>query len=233
VGAFAGFTLLFILFSRLFPILSIWETAEDLAEVKHAPVRSHLSMPGRALPAALPAVLLAIGLSVLAPWTSARAQAPVVAPAPARIELKRTTEDKQEMLVATVTANGKPVAGAVVAFSVVRTFGMMSLGDDQTLDDGTVAVKYPHGLPGDARGEQTFSLTVRSPAALAGPPALVKLGGAEPALVTAVVVPRALWSTRVPLALVGTIFTLLLCVWSTYAFVVSQLVAMYRLKEGA
>jgi hypothetical protein len=37
----------------------------------------------------------------------------------------------------------------------------------------------------------------------------------------------------VPLALVGTIMALLLCVWSTYGFVVSQLVAMYRLpKEG-
>jgi hypothetical protein len=74
---------------------------------------------------------------------------------------------------------------------------------------------------------------VKSPPALAGPPVLVKLGGAERLNVAPVEVPRALWSTRVPLALVGTIFTLLLCVWSTYAFVASQLVAMYRLKEGA
>ncbi|MBE3074636.1 MAG: polysulfide reductase NrfD, partial [Actinobacteria bacterium] len=33
-GAFAGFLLLFTLFSRLFPILSIWETVEDAEEVK-------------------------------------------------------------------------------------------------------------------------------------------------------------------------------------------------------
>ncbi|MFI5246368.1 MAG: hypothetical protein ACHQQR_14140, partial [Gemmatimonadales bacterium] len=237
VGAFAGFTLLYLLFSRLFPILSIWETVEDLAEAKHAPepvpVRSHVRMPGRALPGAVPLLLAAVGLSVLAPLTPARAQATVAGAPAARIELKRTTEDKDEMLVATVTANGKPVAGAVVTFNVVRSFGMISLGEDQTIDDGTAAVKYPQGLPGDARGEQVFSIAVKSPPALAGAPVSVKLGGAEPVRSAPVEVPRALWSTRVPLALVGTIITLLLCVWSTYAFVVSQLVAMYRLKEEA
>jgi molybdopterin-containing oxidoreductase family membrane subunit len=231
IGAFAGFVMLYILFSRIFPILSIWETVEDLEEGAHAPARPHIGLVGRAIPAALPALLVAAGLFALTPWKSAGAQAP--ASAAVRIDLKRTIEDKQEMLVATVTANGHPVPGAVVAISVARTFGMIELGEDQTLDDGTAAVKYPHGLPGDARGEQTFSLTVKSPPALAGPPVLVKLGGAERLNVAPVEVPRALWSTRVPLALVGTIFTLLLCVWSTYAFVASQLVAMYRLKEGA
>jgi hypothetical protein len=109
----------------------------------------------------------------------------------------------------------------------------MALGEDQTLSDGTAAVKYPHGLPGDSHGEQTFSIEVRSPPALAGPPVQVILGGAAPARIAPVEIPRALWSTRVPLALVGTIMALLLCVWSTYGFVVSQLVAMYRLpKEG-
>jgi hypothetical protein len=185
------------------------------------------------MPAALPLLMVAVGLSMLAPRTTARAQAAVTAPPAARIELKRSTEDKVEMLVATVTANGKPVVGAVVTFSIARSFGMMSLGEDQTMDDGTAAVKYPHGLPGDARGEQRFSIAVKSPPALAGPPTEVTLGGAEPIHITPVAVPRALWSSRVPLALVGTIGALLLCVWSTYAFVVSQLVAMYRLKEEA
>ena len=232
-GAFAGFVLLYILFSRIFPILSIWETAEDLAEVKHAPALAPVRVHGRAMPAALPLLLVAVGLSVLAPWTTARAQAPAAPASSTKIDLKRTTEDKEEMLVATVTANGRPVAGAVVVFSVLRKFGTMALGEDQTLTDGTAAVKYPHGLPGDARGEQTFSIEVRSPPALAGPPVQVILGGAAPARITPVEVPRALWSTRVPLALVGTIMALLLCVWSTYGFVVSQLVAMYRLpKEG-
>ena len=230
VGAFAGFVLLYILFSRIFPIMSIWETVEDLHETKHAAARPAVGIVGRAMPAALPILLVAAGLSVFAPAKSAGAQS---APPAVRIDLKRTIEDKQEMLVATVTANGHPVAGADVAISVVRTFGMIALGDDQTLDDGTAAVKYPTALPGDARGEQTFSVTLKSPPALAGPAVLVKLGGAEPVHADAAPVPRALWSSRVPLGLIGTILFLLLCVWSTYAFVASQLVAMYRLKEGA
>jgi Ni/Fe-hydrogenase subunit HybB-like protein len=237
VGAFAGFTMLYMLFSRLFPILSIWETAEDLEESAHAaaPAPAHAGMRPHRIPAAVVSVLLFVGLSAVTPAATARAQAGTQAQAvsPAKIELKRTTEDKQEMLVATVTANGHPVAGATVTFAVVRTFGIMSLGEDQTLDDGTAAVKYPHGLPGDARGEQTFSIAARVPPALAGAPVLVKLGGAEPARIAPPEVPRALWSSRVPLAIVGTILTLLLCVWSTYAFVASQLVAMYRLKEEA
>lgn len=38
--------------------------------------------------------------------------------------------------------------------------------------------------------------------------------------------PRALWSSRAPLALIATIIFLLSCVWITYAFVGTQLLAM-------
>ena len=234
-GAFAGFLLLFTLFSRIFPILSIWETVEDAEEAAErvpalAPALAPAGLRVRGVPVAVTALLLVIGLSMLTPWTNAGAQAPAPA-SPAQIELKRTTEDKQEMLVAKVTSNGLPVAGAVVAFSVTRMFGIMSLGEDQTLTDGTAAVQYPHGLPGDARGELVFSVEVRSPPALAGPPVQVKLGGAEPARVSRAAVPRALWSSRAPIGIVGTIVFLLLCVWTTYGFVISQLAAIYRLKE--
>jgi Ni/Fe-hydrogenase subunit HybB-like protein len=246
-GAFAAFMLLYTLFSRIFPILSIWETVEDAEEKAHAPAPVPKRVPERVpelapasvrapgIPTAFASLLLVAGFSALTPWTArAQAQVPLsAAPAasPVQIQLKRTTEDKQEMLVVTVTANGRPVKDAVVEFSVARTFGIMVLGEDQTLDDGTAAVKYPSGLPGDARGELVFSVAVKSPPALAGPPAAVKLGGAEPARTSPAEDPRALWSSRVPLALVGTIAFLLTCVWSTYAFVVSQLAAMYRLKQ--
>ncbi len=234
-GAFAAFLLLFTLFSRIFPILSIWETVEDAEEAVRAPapaltpelapavIRAH------AIPPALASLLLAVSLLALGAPPTASAQAPAPASA-VRITLKRSTEDKQEMLVATVTTKGRPVKDAVVAFSVVRTFGTMALGEDQTLDDGTAAVKYPSGLPGDSRGELAFSIAVNAPPALAGPPVEVKLGGA-PAPARPVETPRALWSSRAPLGIVGTILFLLLCVWTTYGFVVSQLAAMYRLKK--
>lgn len=237
-GAFAGFLLLFTLFSRLFPILSIWETVEDAEEVKST-VKTGNAFAGagrahsRLRPATLGIALLACGVAAAAPWSVARAQTAQTAQAAqgkAVIELTRTTEDKQEMLVAKVTANGLPVKGATVAFSVRRTFGLMTLGEDQTLDDGTAAVKFPTALPGDAKGELTFHVALQSPPELDGSAADVKLAG-SPARPWPSVPPRALWSSRVPLAIPVTIAFLLLCVWSTYAFVVTQLAALHNLKE--
>ncbi|MDO8501176.1 MAG: NrfD/PsrC family molybdoenzyme membrane anchor subunit [Gemmatimonadaceae bacterium] len=233
-GAFAGFLLLFTLFSRLFPILSIWETVEDAEEVKQATVRTGHALAGaghahaRMSPATLGiALLLAAGAAAAAPWSAAHAQ---TAQGKAVIELTRTTEGEEEMLVAKVTANGLPVKGATVAFSVRRTFGLMTLGEDQTLDDGTAAVAFPTALPGDAKGELTFRVALRSPPELDSSAADVKLAGA-PARPWPSVPPRALWSSRVPLAIPATFAFLVLCVWSTYAFVVRQLAALRKLKQ--
>ena len=67
-GAFAAFLLLFTLFSRLFPILSIWETAEDVAETKaramEAPTMTR-QQPVSALPATLSLALLVGGFIAL------------------------------------------------------------------------------------------------------------------------------------------------------------------------
>jgi molybdopterin-containing oxidoreductase family membrane subunit len=230
-GAFAGFLLLFTLFSRVFPILSIWETAEDAEEVKatvrtghvHAGVgRAH----SRVSAATLGIALLACGVAAAAPWSAARAQ---TAPAKAVIELTRATEGKHEMLVAKVTAAGRPVKGSTVAFSVARTFGRMALGEDQTLDDGTAAVAFPVGLPGDANGKLTFHVALRSPPELDSSAVDVTLAGARPRAWSSQP-PRALWSSRVPVAIPATIAFLALCVWSTYAFVAAQLMAMRNLK---
>jgi len=169
-------------------------------------------------------LLIAGGLTSVVPWASARAQ--VQRPVVARIELTRGTVDSQDVLVAKVTANGRAVAHAVVAFSVSRTFGFMTLGQDTTRDDGTATVGFPVGLPGDARGELKFRVTVQSPSDLIGPPFEVTLAGGAPRAAWTANAPRALWSSRAPLPMVATIIFLLLCVWLTYGFVVIQLLAM-------
>ena len=240
LGAIACFTLLFTLFSRLFPILSIWETVEDAEEAHErdelAAARVRTTRGGVAHAILTTAVLVAGGaVAALTPWTSAGAQAATAeaasAPQPrAQIDLRRTVEDKKEMLVATVSVNGKPVEGASLTFSVSRLFGPMDLGQDQTLDDGTAAVAFPVGLPGDAKGDLAVHVAVTSPAELEGTAVDVKFGGA-PSRVWSAQPPRALWSTRAPLAIVGTITLLLATVWTVYAYVVGQLVAMSNLKE--
>ena len=46
------------------------------------------------------------------------------------ISLKVTTEDNQKIILATVTAGGKPLANATVNFFVKRTFGNLGIGHD-------------------------------------------------------------------------------------------------------
>lgn len=227
-GAFAAFLLLFTLFSRIFPILSVWETLEDADEAESKLAIERASRHTSLAPAALTMLLIAGGLTSVVPW--ARASAQVQKPV-ARIELTRGTVDSQDVLVAKVTTNGRAVPHAVVEFSVGRTFGFMTVAQDTTRNDGTATVGFPVGLPGDARGELKFRVTVQSPSNLVGPPLEVKLAGGAPHAAWTANAPRALWSSRAPLPLVATIIFLVLCVWLTYAFVVIQLVAMHRLKE--
>ena len=137
------------------------------------------------------------------------------------------------MLMATVTDARRPVAGVTVAFSVGRTFGNMTLGTDQTLSDGSAAVPFPKNLPGDSSGRLRVLATVQSPSELAGASAAVAIPGGTPTRVTSRSQPRALWAPRPPLAMLATIVALLLCVWSTYAFVVRQLIAMSHVKQEA
>lgn len=231
-GALATFLLLFTLFSRLFPILSIWETAEDVAEatVREVGVPAAARPPSSALPAALSVLLIAGGLSVLAPAISANSAGAQQA---ARVELRRASEGAEDMLVASVTVGGRPVPGVGVGFFAQRHFGLLSLGEDQTLEDGTAAVPFPRGLPGDSSGTVRFRVGVLSPDSLAGAIAEAAISGGVPARKSTGEAPRALWSTRTPTGLLVGITVLLLCVWSTYAFTIWQLVKLRGLpKEG-
>ena len=229
-GGFAAFLLMFTLFSRLFPILSIWETAEDVAEKA---VRD-VSVPAAAWPrpaSAALSILLIVGcLSILAPAIPANSAG---AQETARVELRRTSEGAEDMLVASVTVGGRPAPGVSVAFFAQRHLGLLSLGEDATLDDGTAAIEFPRTLPGDSRGNLRVRATVLSPEPLAGATAEGVMSGGVPTRPDVAESPRALWSTRSPTALLVAIGVLLLCVWSTYAFTIWQLLKLRGLPEEA
>ena len=247
-GAFAAFMLLYTLFSRIFPILSIWETAEDAAEenlhvrAHHAGAR-HRTVPIMSilLAAAIASVAGARRLGAQTPSASASSVPPAqaagaaadsTAPPPARITLQRRSEEGQDLIVATVlSSTGQPVAGATVQFAIARTFGEMKLGADQTLGDGTAATPFPTGLPGDSAGRLAVRATVQAPVALEGVTVQSLLPGGTALHVVSAPEPRALWAERAPLPLLITIAVLVICVWSTYAFVVGQLVAMAHLRQ--
>jgi Ni/Fe-hydrogenase subunit HybB-like protein len=239
----ALFLLLFTLFSRVVPIISIWEMAEappnnDGAPTPvaagHTPPASSASMVVPSLALLLSAALLGTGLSPRPAWAGQ------ATPGGLTVTVERETEAGEDLLIATVLENGQPKAGVRVSFFVRRLFGPMPLGHDTTLPDGTAAVDYPVGLPASVSGALEVEAHVIAPELApvdeTGAPAEDGVAARGSAVIPADVAradiagvaPRALWSSRAPVPLILTISAVLLAVWCTYAFVIWQVIAIRR-----
>ena len=152
------------------------------------------------------------------------------APARPEIAISKSVEEGKEMLVAKVTLDGKALEGAKVAFFVERTFGLLALGAEETLDDGTAAVPFPVGLPGGATGELRIIAEIKGPAQYASARGQATVGGGVVKAAEVEPFPRTVWGPRAPVPLILTIAVLVGGVWCTYAFVVVQLV---NIRKGA
>ena len=150
---------------------------------------------------------------------------------PQKIEIliTSTVEEGQKILLATVTRDGEPLEGVHVNFFVERTFGLLLLGKEETLDDGTAAVPFPIGLPGDGEGNLKITAEIASPSENTLLRGTTIVSGGIKRSFEEHPFPRALWSPKAPIPLVATIATLLLIVWSTYMYVIVQLV---KIKKG-
>ncbi len=144
----------------------------------------------------------------------------------ANLSLQVITDQGQQLLQATLTAQGKPVENATIEFRVPRHFGVLPLGKDQTLDDGTAAIPFPADLPGGRTGEIQVIAVVQAPADLAGITTQQVFGGAKALQDTPGDFPRALWAPRAPWLLIVSFVTILVAVWCSYAYVVRQLWAL-------
>jgi hypothetical protein len=243
-AAFAGFSMLYLLFAKVFPIVSIWEIEsgqreereEAEAVLKEAGVtisaRPALANVRSLLLMALAGALLIAATSSTtsaAPATQPAATSPVTTQPATTIQLSVVTEDGQKLVKATVLAGEKPVENAVVQFSVQRTFGNLKLGEDKTLDDGTAAVKFPVTLPGNASGELVLVGEVTAPPAIAGIcTEMTSTGGVMAKAPEEDAFPRALWAPRAPVVLLVVLAVMFGGVWITYVFVVAQIVAIKR-----
>jgi hypothetical protein len=181
--------------------------------------------------------LLAILLCLLAPTAPAQtmmqvqasaATQPVTTAPSAEIKLQLTTEEGKKQIQATVTAGGKPVEGATVAFFVQRSFGKLQIGKDTTLDDGTAATAFPTDLPGGQSGQLQVMAIVQAPTKYAQAATYATFGGAAVVHPWEDAFPRALWAPRAPWLLLVTLFGSVAVVWCVYAYVVAQLWALYR-----
>jgi hypothetical protein len=172
--------------------------------------------------------MLAIPGSVSLAQTTAPAT--TQASASAEIQLQLTTEEGAKQIQATVTSGGKPVEGATVAFLVKRTFGELPIGKDQTLDDGTAAVKFPADVPGGATGELQVIAIIQAPTKYAQAKAHATFAGAAVVQASEDEFPRALWAPRAPWLLLLTLVGLIAAVWCVYAYVFAQIWAIRKAR---
>ena len=189
-------------------------------------------------------------LSVLSAGMTAWAQTP-------SLVLTSEVEDGKKMLIATVTRDGKPLEGVPISFYVDRTFGKLLIGEDKTLEDGSAAVPAPEGMASGPGGELKVTAQATLPDA---PPAETQATTevaapstpAEPVASRAATppriigarftfkggsrvlqeqgAPRALWAPRAPVPLLAIVTGILVVVWGSYVFVVSQII---KIKQGA
>lgn len=167
--------------------------------------------------------LMGIGAAVLLACTLAAS-----AEAATTLSIETATEEGKKVLLARLTSDGNAVEGAKIAFWARRTFGWLSLGEEETLDDGTAAVPFPVRLPGGHTGKLVIRAEVTAPPQNAGLRSETTLPGGVVLTPRSDPFPRAVWAPRAPIGLVTTIFGLLTIVWMTYAYVVTQLVKLRR-----
>jgi len=230
VGGFACFALFYVVFSKLVPVVSLWE----MNAMPEAPSRKEEEAVSPQKKDALRiagiiALLLAGVTAFFKPSAAAAAEPSATNTLKPSIALKLTTEEGKKVIVATVKANDKPVENAKVAILVRRTFGELPIGAEDTLDDGTAAVPFPVGLPGDSNGLLQVIAEIKAPKTLAGTRFQASIEGGRIIPPEKDPFPRALWSPRAPVTLVITLFILLGAVWGTYAYVVFQLT---QIKKG-
>ncbi|HEU4950771.1 MAG TPA: hypothetical protein VFT46_02410 [Holophagaceae bacterium] len=145
------------------------------------------------------------------------------------ITAKLGREDGKPELIATVTSDGKPVPNVGVTFSLVRSFGDLTLGQDTTLDDGTAAAPFPAGLGADAQGGWTFKVALTSPETLAGQAATLRVESLAAPSSAAVPSRRELWSRSAPWSVLITVLALAGSAWAVYGFAGYQL---YLIRQG-
>ncbi len=146
------------------------------------------------------------------------------------VSIAAEMEEGKKVLIATVKLDGKPLEGAQVSFSVQRSFGILLLGKDETLEDGTAAVPYPERLPAAPNGEFQLIVEVGGSSTYAASRKVFQMQGGVKPVEEKEPFPRALWAPHAPIPLIVTIIGLLTIVWSTYTFVFVQLLRIH--KEG-
>lgn len=143
-AAFAGFLLFYTIFSKLFPIISIWETREvetETSQAKEAKPTSNL------VSLLKPGVVSMLAILMLFSFTArAEENATPIKPAPTAINISSTSKGESPNATVTINANltttdGKPVPDMPVQFEMKTLFGKLKLGLFPTDENGKATIK--------------------------------------------------------------------------------------------
>ncbi|MFA5861356.1 MAG: NrfD/PsrC family molybdoenzyme membrane anchor subunit [Candidatus Thermoplasmatota archaeon] len=226
-GALAGFALIFALFTKLFPIVSAWETSEPQEEepttLTVVRERSEWTAPVTVL-SVIALMILAIALPAFAVGASGDTAPSASVPRPVLTILPTDTATPgvNTTLVAQLRDADtlSPLEGRTVSFSMQTTFGWRPLGSNESDEGGNVTLVYMPAWPGaftvgaSFAGDSTYGVTTALSTLVVSAPQPAPEGP---------ITPGGLASLTV-IAVIG-------AVWATYAFVAWQILAIKR-EEG-
>ena len=150
------------------------------------------------------------------------------------VKLKFSTADTVKTATATVFANDKPVKDVPVKFFVKRFYSLLPIGKTVTTDEqGNASVKFPNNLPGGSDGKLVII------AKLDDDPALGSLSAQDSVKWGTIVLSagdswddRSLSASRskAPMFLIITSNVIIVGIWLTLIYVVSQL---FKLRNAS
>ncbi len=245
-AGFAAFCIMYLLFSKIFPIVSLWEleigTQEERARALEVlestdpnrdtglrPVQEALEVQSDQTPQPAgmgqrPMSRLAIIALALLVTIGSKASAQGTA----TLQLSVDNTGDQPMVQAIVQRDGKPIADVPVPFFAQRSFGRLPIGDGKTAANGVATVPFPDDLPGNASGEITLLAELKQ-----GPDAIpiraqVVAAGAVKFEADPDPFPRALWAPHAPVQFLASLLGLFFGIWLAYLFVIWQFVIIKR-----
>lgn len=129
-----------------------------------------------------------------------------------------TTENKKEI----------PVSGEVVMVYVPRMFSLLPVGEASLDENGSAVLEFPPDIPGDKEGNLTIISRFEEHPSFGNVELRETKQWGKPAINSAPVAHRALWTKTAPRWMIITLSVLLTGVWGHYLFAVISLIRIKR-----
>lgn len=232
IGCFAGFILVYILFSRIFPIVTIWETVKGIEERGAVEVGVNPEICNMEKGANRSLVNIgkntAIVLALFAFSFSAAAQKKNIG-----INLKEQKNDTAILVEALVTEmqSNNAVPNAELFFYAKRSYGLLSLGEVTTDSAGKANIQLERNFPaGDTLGNINTIARIEDNDLFKDTSTSINVQSTKH-FAARTPYPRSMWAPQAPWWLIICLTLLLGGVWITYAYVVKLINNIKKIKS--